>query len=286
MAPMLHVTSTAGIEIAVHDLGGEGRPALFAHATGFHGRVWEPLASKLSGVHGWAPDLRGHGDSPVPPGHEFAWSRFADDVLSTLDALGLGAATGAERPVGIGHSKGGAALLLAEQRRPGTFAALWCYEPVVFPGDAIPPSGAENPLAAGARRRRATFESFDAAYDNYAAKPPLSAFDPTALRAYVEHGFAEQADGTVTLKCRPEDEAQVYEMAMGSHAFEHLGEVACPVTVVRGHTRVAGPASFADRVADALPRGHLEAHDDLGHFGPLEAPGRMAVSVQAVVDAA
>jgi hypothetical protein len=48
---------------------------------------------------------------------------------------------------------------------------------------------------------------------------------------------------------------------------------------------VAGPASFADRVADALPRGHLEAHDDLGHFGPLEAPGRMAASVQAVVDA-
>ena len=60
--------------------------------------------------------------------------------------------------------------------------------------------------------------------------------------------------------------------------------MACPVTVVRGHTMVAGPASFADRVADALPRGHLEAHDDLGHFGPLEAPGRMAASVQAVVD--
>ena len=114
----------------------------------------------------------------------------------------------------------------------------------------------------------------------------MSSFDPIALRAYVEHGFAEQPDGTVTLKCRPDDEAQVYEMAMGSHAFEHLGEVACPVTVVRGHTRVAGPASFADRVADALPQGRLEAHDDLGHFGPLEAPGRMAASVQAVVDAA
>jgi pimeloyl-ACP methyl ester carboxylesterase len=285
MTATRHLASTFGVELAVHDLGGLGRPALLAHATGFHGRVWEPLAAKLSGVHAWAPDLRGHGDSPVPPDHDFAWSRFADDVLATLDGLGLTSADPTAKPIGVGHSKGGAALLLAEERRPGTFAALWCYEPVVFPHDLVS-SGAENPLAAGARRRRATFDSFDAAYDNYAAKPPLDELDPTALRAYVEHGFIQQDDGTVTLKCRPENEARVFEMAMASYAFEHLPEVACPVTVVRGRAEVAGPASFADRVAGALPQGRLEVHEDLGHFGPLESPGRMAASVQAVIDAA
>ena len=38
--------------------------------------------------------------------------------------------------------------------------------------------GGPNPLAEGALRRRPTFESRDAAYDNYASKPPLSVLDP------------------------------------------------------------------------------------------------------------
>ena len=79
-------------------------------------------------------------------------SLFADDVLAVVDALGL------DGCVAAGHSKGGASLLLAEERRPGTFAALWCFEPIVFPGGGPGPDG-ENPMAAGARRRRSTFPS-------------------------------------------------------------------------------------------------------------------------------
>ena len=278
MAAMLRCTSTDDVEITLHDLGGDGPIVLFAHATGFHGRVWQPLASRLEGVHAWAPDLRGHGDSPVPPGHDFAWSKFADDVLACVDALDP------QQPiVGVGHSKGGAALLLAEQRRPGTFRALWCYEPVVFPPDLALPPGTPNPLAARARQRRATFASFDAAFANYAGKPPLDAFDPAALHAYVDYGFTQLADATVTLKCLPENESRVYQMAGSSHAFEHLAEVACPTVIVRGHTMVAGPAGFADRVAEALPDGRLEAYEELGHFGPLEAPAEMAASVSKLL---
>lgn len=273
------VGSSDAVTLALHDLGGEGEPMLLAHATGFHGRVWQPLVDGLRGVHAWAPDLRGHGDSPIPPGHELAWSRFADDVLACVDALAPGAPM-----VGVGHSKGGAALVLAEVRRPGTFRALWCYEPVIFPPDLAAPPGAPNPLATGARQRRDTFPSFDAAYENYAAKAPLNAFDPAALRAYVDFGFAEQPDGSVALKCLPANEARVYEMAGGAGAFPRLGELTCPVVVVRGRHDGFGPAAFAERVAAAIPQGRLEVHDDLGHFGPLEAPARMAASVQAVVE--
>ena len=76
-----------------------------------------------------------------------------------------------------------------------------------------PPIGpSENPLSEGAVRRRAVFPSRDDAYANYASKPPLNVLRPDVLRAYVEHGFADLADGGVTLKCRPEDEAQIYRM--------------------------------------------------------------------------
>ncbi len=281
------VTSTDGVSIALHDLGGDGVPVLAVHATGFHGRVWAPLAHWLRQHHVWAPDLRGHGDSVTPPGHDFAWSKFADDVLACVDAL---AADGVDlrNLVGIGHSKGGAALLLAEQRRPGTFRGLWVYEPVTFPAVHFPADGSlpENPLASSARRRRSTFPSLDAAYENFAAKPPMDVFAADALAAYVGGGFRPTPGGEVELKCRPEDEARVYEMAQGAHAFEGLGDVACPTLVVRGRIEVFGPAAIAEAVSQALPTSSLEVHEALGHFGPMEYPEAMATSIELFLDEA
>lgn len=277
--PGTPVRSTDDVVVSVHDLGGDGPLLLLAHATGFHGRVWRPCASHLRDFHCVAPDLRGHGTSEVPDEMDFAWSGFADDILAVVDHLGRGPL------VAAGHSKGGASLLLAEQRRPGSFRALYLYEPIVFPPDLVAMRAAEggestNPLAAGARRRRPTFDSFDAAYENFARKAPFSALDPDALRAYVDGGFRRQADGTVTLRCRPESEARVYEMGAQHDAFDHLGEVACPVTVGFGAEIPFTPATFGRRIVEALPHGRLDPHPELGHFGPLEAPATIAASIR------
>lgn len=270
------VPSTDGVTVALHDLGGDGPPLLLAHATGFHGRVWEPVAAHLPDFHCFAPDLRGHGDSVIPPGLAFEWSGFASDILAIVEAMGwtdLGAA---------GHSKGGAALLLAEQRRPGTFRSLYLFEPIVFPpfDGPVPVS---NPLADGARRRRDRFDSYDAAYANFASKPPLDALHPAALRAYVDGGFAQQADGTVVLKCRPETEAEVYTMGSQHDAYVHLADVRCPVTVAAGVEIPFSPSSFAPPIVSALPHGRLERHDDLGHFGPLEDPATIARAIRTTM---
>lgn len=268
------VPSSDGVQVALHDLGGTGEPLLMCHATGFHAMVWRPLAERLAdGFHCYAPDLRHHGDSVVPDGVGFAWRGFRDDVLAVVDFLGL------DRPFGVGHSKGGAALLLAEQARPGTFRSLYCFEPIVFP--EVAREGMQgNPLAEGARRRREVFPSRDAAYENFASKPPMSALHPDALRAYVDHGFGDQPDGTVLLKCRGASEAQVYEMSAEHNAFEHLTEVRCPVTVAYGTAPEGPPAMIAPQVAERLPHGRLEVFDHVGHFGPLEDPDAIAASVR------
>jgi pimeloyl-ACP methyl ester carboxylesterase len=275
------VTTSApdGTSIATYDLGGHGGDVLFVHATGFCAAVWAPVAHRLDGHRRAALDVRGHGRSAVPVAG-MDWHGTASDVLATVDALGL------ERPFGVGHSMGGASLLLAEQARPGTFSGLWLFEPIVFPPALRQGAGSGNPLAEGARRRRDRFDSVRAAYDNFAGKPPFDALDPEALAAYVTHGFRTADDGSVQLRCRPEVEASTYEMGSVHAAFEHLGEVRCRVTVVRGTDRVPGPASFAPAVAAALPDASLEDHPELGHFGPLEAPQVIADSIEFAVGAA
>ena len=238
------VTTSDGVDIATYDLGGDGPPLLLAHATGFHGRVWLPVAEALrSRFRCVAFDARGHGDSGKAPDGDYDWRGFADDTVAVIDGLGLG------RPRAVGHSSGGAALLLAEEARPGTFASLYCYEPVVPRVEDRPASPApvateavapepvapdSNLLAAGARRRREVFASRDAAFANYVAKPPFNRFDPDCLLAYVRYGFDDLADGTVRLRCRGEDEARVYEMAVRHRGFQHLDLVTCPVTLACG----------------------------------------------------
>lgn len=278
--PTRRVASTDGVTLTVHDLGGDGRPVLLAHATGFHGWVWSPVAVHLSDrAHCWSLDFRGHGDSDPPEGRGFEWEGFADDVLAVVDDVGL------DRPVGVGHSKGGAALLLAEARRPGTFAAVWAYEPIVFPPRAPgEPEIADGELSERAVRRRSSFPSLDEAYVNFRGKAPLSSLAPESLRAYVEHGFAPGADGEIYLKCRGEWEAEVYRMGGRHGGWDRLDAVRCPVTVACGGDG-APPAAIAPAIAGRLPDARLVRFDDLGHFGPLEDPAAVAAAIAATLPA-
>ena len=269
------VPSTDDVELRVHELGGDGPPLLFAHATGLHAHVWDPVANRIPQHRAIALDFRGHGDSSAPTDHDFDWIGFADDVLAVVEALAL------DGVAAVGHSKGGAALLLAEERHPGTFSSLWCYEPVAFP-EPPPESGPANPMAVGARRRRSAFSSRQDAIDNFSAKPPFADAAPESLAAYVDGAFEVAPDGALLLKCEPEHEARVYEMGTEHNAFEHLTDVACPVVIARGRVEM-GPAAFAESIAERLPRGELAVFDHLGHFGPLEAPDEISRHIRAFV---
>src|SRR5262249_16776323 len=158
-------------------------------------RVFEPmvaagLADRFRCV---GPDVRGHGDTEVPDGLTYEWHGFGEDVAAVVATLP------ADVPLfGFGHSLGGAALLIAELARPGSFDALFLYEPITPPTGVMDlDPGTPNPMAEGAQRRREVFDSWDAAIANFSSKPPLNVFTPEAMRAYVTGGFAPQPDGTV-----------------------------------------------------------------------------------------
>lgn len=276
------IPSGDGVPIAVHDFAGTGSPVLLSHATGFHAHCFEPMASRLAARHRvFGLDHRGYGDAATVDPATIEWTQYGADALAA--ARHVSGICGSRPMIGVGHSMGGASLLMAAIAEPGLFAALVVFEPIVFPPpDPDAPPRPENPLAGGARRRRAVFDSFEAALENYSAKPPMSTFHPDARAAYVRHGFKPAAEGGVELKCLPEHEARTYETGGTSGAWGMLGSVLVPVWVVSGAPAPFQPSSFARAVAGQIPGSTYVQYDELGHFGPLEAPDMIATLVENV----
>lgn len=279
------VPGKTGASIAVHELGTaeggnpEGQATtdlLLVHATGLHGHVWAPLVEHLPArFRPLAVDVRGHGSSAPLPAGGLAWEELAADLLTVVDGMEL------DRPLAVGHSSGASLLLLAEEQRPGTFARLFCIEPIGSPVDDPPPPDPDHPLAQGARRRRDVFASRQAAFDTYAAKPPFSDVAREALWAYVEHGFRDLADGQdgVALRCRPDGEAAMYACGLSHHAYRDLDRVRCPVVLARGARSTAVTADVLALWAARLPDVRVEVLAGLGHFAPLEDPAGVADAV-------
>jgi pimeloyl-ACP methyl ester carboxylesterase len=272
----MQLESTDGVTIALHDLGGDGDPLMICHATGFCGRAYEPLAAELGRRHHvWALDFRGHGDSTPPDDGDFDWRRMTSDLEVAIDAV-----AGGPIPV-VGHSMGGAVSMLLELRRPGTLQRAYLFEPIILPDEAPNTPTGKDSLAVSARMRRPDFPSKAEALRRYASRPPLGVLRADALAAYVEHGFADQPDGTAALKCRPEHEAATFE-AVGKPTWSMMTGVAAPTTIAVGAAEPEWtPASFGAGIVAALPNGRLDAHPLLGHFGPLQDPVAVARGVLA-----
>lgn len=277
-------TSAAdGVPVEVHHLGGSGRPAVLAHANGFHAMVLGALAEELGAfLDCLAPDFRGHGGSGVRTDLDFDWAGFALDVLATVDLIPSllgGPGPGAEGVVGFGHSAGASALLLAEVARPGTFAAIYCFEPILLPPALRRPTGAANPMSDAARRRRVEFGSREDALAHFRSRALFARFDERVLAAYVAHGVDEQPGGSARLRCLPEHEALVFAAGFASDAFDQLDQVRCPVRIAIGASS-SGPARVgAELAAEQIPRCSCVELAGLGHLGPLESPALVGASV-------
>ena len=268
----IEVRSEDSVKLNLRMMGGSGPDLLVCHATGFHGLAYRPLAQSLKDeFRVWALDFRGHGSSGPAPNDDYAWSAMGGDVAACAAAIG------ADRLYGFGHSMGGAALLLAERSRPGMFAGLFLYEPIVLPTGFFDQPGA-NPLAAGARNRREVFNSRAEALARYSSRSPLGVMRADALAAYVEGAFVDLGDGRVRLACSAETEARTFE-ASGGLATEEAATISVPTAVGAGTVgAVPNPGAFAPAIAEALPAGRFLSFEDLGHFGPLEAPGIVAAA--------
>ncbi len=258
-----------------------------------------------------ALDFRGHGYSQTPEGVSFSWEQVTEDLLAVAKSVSLDSQPSGQQPrphplYAVGHSMGAAAIVHAKRSSPGLFHKVWLYEPILpphaippalptrsadpaDPADNFAPSDNSHSLAQGARRRKYIFDSRAQALERYSSRPPLCDFRPDALRSYVDHGFvdlpdstaADSADaattGAVALRCHPEHEALTFEgvLPVDPDDLEQL-DLNAKIAVSGDQSRAA---SFARHAAQKIPSAQLISFDQLGHFGPQQAPDVIAQSI-------
>jgi pimeloyl-ACP methyl ester carboxylesterase len=138
-----HTFSAAGSRI-VYDRwsNGPGRPVLLLHALLFDRTQWWPLAADLADhCTVVAPDLPGHGETPMPGG--LSPAQVAGDLARLVDSLDLRRA-----PLVVGHATA-APLANAFAEHFAVHGLLIADEPVDTPGSGVD-SGAESGMGFGA----------------------------------------------------------------------------------------------------------------------------------------
>jgi pimeloyl-ACP methyl ester carboxylesterase len=224
----------------------------------------------------------------LAPGHradrpeafiDWDWDSVADELLRFLDEQRL------EGIIGVGHSLGAVATMLAARKEPARFRALALIEPVFLPpallelARANPQAAAERPFVLAALRRRDRWPSRQDAFDRFRAKPVFDGWSDEALWDYVNHGLHDDpATGEAALSFPREWEARFYSRPP-TNVWEALPGLSQPTLAVRGS---ASDTLFLDAWAlwQALqPAATFVEMDGLGHMLTMEDPTGTAAVV-------
>ncbi len=232
-----------------------GKPVLhFLHGTGYCGRVYWPLLSRLQQDFDLViSDVQGHGDTDYG-GRFHGWNRSAELALEAWHTLR--GHYGTTPHFAAGHSFGGVITALMLAQDPGQFQRAVLLDPVFFSPMMIGVAALSdvvglyrrNTLAKRVAKRRRHWPDRAAAYANLQGRGMFKGWAPEALQAYVDFALKGSEDGGVELKCRPSREADLF----GSYPrrlWATLAKVSTPMLLEYGSDSYPFVAASARRLA-------------------------------------
>jgi pimeloyl-ACP methyl ester carboxylesterase len=262
---------------------GDGGPVvLLLHGFLEHAHTWGLVAPRLAaaGLHVFALDWRGHGDSEwIGRGGYYHFADYTADLAGLVRALGGEAAL-------VGHSMGAGAALVYAGTEPERVRALACVD-ALGPGD-MPAETAPDRFAAWVtaleRAEVRTRRVLTLAEAEATLAERFPRFPPAVARHMAEHGTRPEGEARVW-KFDPLHQTpspQPYYVAQARHFWRRI---ACPVLYVEGAESPLrlDPAEVAERVA--VLRARRVTIADAGHHPHLERPDVLADALRAFLQA-
>lgn len=235
---------------------GPGPAVVLLHGFPLSRAMWAEQLPDIGAIYRViAPDLRGHGDSPAPEG-VYTMDEMADDVIDTIDALGIG------EPIVLGGlSMGGYVALSIILRYPERVRALMLMDTQ---------AGADSIEAAATREVTAK-----AVIEAGGATPIV---DPMIGRLFSASFRETRPERVAPLKALMEQTpargiaGALRGMAVRPDRRGDLARIAVPTLVLVGEEDVITPPAVAKSLADAIPGARLEVIPEAGHMAPYENP--------------
>jgi pimeloyl-ACP methyl ester carboxylesterase len=266
----LHLTANR-LRHHLLEWGSGERVVLLLHGFLEHAHVWELVAPRLAeaGLHVYALDWRGHGDSEwVGAGGYYHFADYVADLDGIVRALGGRAAL-------VAHSMGGNAAVLYAGTAPERVTALVSIEglgpPDANPGDA-PERYAQwlADLARAAARPRRPFTLAEALARLRERYPRMSA---AALTLLAEHG-TRAAGAQRTWKFDPLHQTRSPQPYYAAQARAFWQRITCPVLYVEGDASQLRLPDLDERLA--LLRATRTVIPGSAHHPHLEQPHVLA----------
>ena len=232
---------------------GKGQPVLLLHGFPLDHTIWEAQIEALSAR--WrviAPDLRGHGQSPIWGG-VFTMDDMAADVAALLDTLGI------ERATWVGHSMGGYVAMAALRRVPERVAGVGMV--ATHPFADAPEKRTQRELSA----QQVLSEGTEALVE--AMLGVLFAPETPPDTDYVQRVAA------IMRRTSPQSVAAALRgMAARPSSVATLLRARVPMIVIAGRHDQIVTRNIMRRIADQLPPVPIRQIEGAGHMPMLECP--------------
>lgn len=253
------------VSLAFDRCGVAGGPTVvLLHSVGLDRSFWEPVAGELDQRFNTVRvDLRGHGDSPSPPG-PWRLEELADDVAEVLRELGT------DRAHVVGQSFGGLVAQHVAIRHPDLVMRL------VLSGTSCTTSQAE----------RETFYDRARVAEAHGMEPVAKA---AIARWFTDAGMALPVVDRAYRRLLADDPAswaKTFHAIAGHNVLPALRSVGARTLILTGDADVATPPHFAEEMVAALPNGELKILAGVPHMGYLEAPQLFARIIGDFLDGA
>jgi pimeloyl-ACP methyl ester carboxylesterase len=198
------------------------------------------------------------------------------DVVAT-DLRQFFAQQGYRQVIGIGHSLGAVATMMAAGQDSDLFRALVLIEPVFLPPQildmiAIQPEAAENmPLLPLTRRRRTHWPDRQSAFDHFRPKPVFRRWSDEVLWDYINHALQETEQGEVTLTYSREWEARFYAQPPLT-VWQDIPKVTQPTLAIRAAESDTLLLQSWQLWQELQPDATFVEIPEAGHMVPMEQP--------------
>ncbi|KAJ6581531.1 Alpha/beta hydrolase fold-1 [Mycena capillaripes] len=297
---------------------GDGLSLVFLHAMSLHKETFEPMLEHLLGgstriKEVWSIDNPNHGRSSVlnqsllaGPSYREYWSaaEYARATYSFLSSPSHGIDFSTRNLVGLAHSSAVSAMMMllrdkefsSSSEKNLRFTSLILLDPALLPPQFPSSKVLSKMFGAFASSKRDKWPMRAAAEKYLAAHPAFKAWDPRALRLFVDCALRDVDSGEVVLSCSKAQETAFYlsptadykarpveifvELTRADKLPIHL--ITCLKDEYKGQTLPSKEFQIAQ--VQSTTRGSVQVLDRGGHMFPQVEPALCADAIQRALE--